>query len=351
MKSIPGTFAASGDKRQDSTNSNQKSMKEKIILTHLLVCIGVGIHAQDTKTEKPEGKAIVQVFSNLHTGFNEKSSDMGFELERSYLGYEHLFGKGLSAKGVLDVGQSKDVNDYHRIAYIKNAMVSWNKGNLTLNGGLIPTTQFDFQEKFWNYRYIMKSFQDQYSFGSSADLGLSIAYKFTDRISADAILVNGEGYKKVQVNNGLNYGLGLTLTPAKGFRLRLYGGLNESGMDGKANIVNMTAFAGYKNTEFTLGAEYSHMLNASYTKGNDLFGYSVFGFVRLAEYADLYARFDALHSKDDWNADKDGQTAILGVQLRVGRYVKIAPNLRMTTPKATGARNCYYAYVNCYFGL
>lgn len=326
-------------------------MKEKVILAGILVCIGVGIHAQDTKTEEPKGKAIVQVFGNLHTGFNKKSSDMGFELDRSYLGYEYQFGKGLSVKGVLDVGKSKSVSDYHRIAYIKNAMVSWKKGNLTLNGGLIPTTLFGFQEKFWNYRYIMKSFQDQYSFGSSADLGLSIAYKFTDWISADAIIVNGEGYKKVQVNNGLNYGLGLTLTPVKGFQIRLYGGLNESGVDGKANIVNMTAFAGYKNDKFTLGAEYSHMLNASYTKGNDQFGYSVFGSVRLAKYADLYARFDDLYSKDNWNVDKDEQTAILGAQFKVGKYVKIAPNLRMVIPKATGAENSFYAYVNCYFGL
>lgn len=326
-------------------------MKTKVILAGILACIGITAQAQDAKVEEPKGKAIVQVFGNFHSGFGETNNDRGFELERSYLGYEYKLGDGLSVKGVMDIGKSSDVSDYQRIAYIKNAMVSWKKGNFTLNGGLISTTQFNFQEKFWGYRYIMKSFQDEYKFGSSADLGLSVSYKFADWVSADAIIVNGEGYKKIQKNNGLNYGLGLTLTPVKGFQVRLYGGLNESGQDGKADIVNMAAFAGYKCDRFTIGAEYNHMLNASNTKGNDQFGYSAFASVKVAKNADIYARFDDLYSKNDWNISKDEQAAIIGAQFKLGKYVKVAPNFRMSMPKADGAKNEYSAYVNCYFGF
>lgn len=326
-------------------------MKTKVMLAGLIACIGISTNAQDIKTEEPKGKAIVQVFGNFHTGFGADNDNRGFELERSYLGYEYNLGKGLSIKGVMDVGRSNQVDDYHRIAYIKNAMISWKRGNLALNGGLIPTTQFNFQEKFWGYRYIMKSFQDEYKFGSSADLGLSVSYKFADWVSADAIIVNGEGYKKIQKNDGLNYGLGLTLTPVKGFQVRLYGGLNESGQDGKSDVVNMAAFAGYKCDRFTIGAEYNHMLNASNTKGNDQFGYSAFASVKVAKNADIYARFDDLYSKNDWNISKDEQAAIIGAQFKLGKYVKVAPNFRMSIPKADGAKNEYSAYVNCYFGF
>ena len=327
------------------------TMKTKVILAGLIACIGITAQAQDAKVEEPKGKAIVQVFGNFHSGFGAENNDRGFELERSYLGYEYKLGDGLSVKGVMDIGKSSDVSDYQRIAYIKNAMVSWKKGNFTLNGGLISTTQFNFQEKFWGYRYIMKSFQDEYKFGSSADLGLSASYKFADWVSADAIIVNGEGYKKIQKNDGLNYGFGLTLTPVKGFQLRLYGGLNESGVDGKENTVNMAAFAGYKCDRFTIGAEYNHMLNASNTKGNDQFGYSAFASVKVAKNADIYARFDDLYSKNDWNISKDEQAAIIGAQFKLGKYVKVAPNFRMSMPKADGAKNEYSAYVNCYFGF
>ena len=326
-------------------------MKMKFVLASLLTCVGIAAHAQDTKVEEPKGKAIVQVFGDFHSGFGETSDDRGFELERSYLGYEYNFGNSLSVKGVMDIGKSSDVSDYQRIVYIKNAMVSWKKENFTLNAGLISTNQFNFQEKFWGYRYIMKSFQDMYKFGHSADLGLSASYKFADWVSIDAIVVNGEGYKKIQKNTGLNYGLGAAFTPVKGFQIRLYSGLNENCEVGKSNTVNMAGFMGYKCKWFTIGAEYNHMLNASGKTGNDQFGYSVFGSVKLTKYADVYARFDDLYSKNDWNVAKDEQAAILGAQFILGKYVKVAPNFRMSMPKADAIKNEYSAYVNCYFGF
>lgn len=325
--------------------------KIKFIMAGLLACVGFTAQAQDSKVEEPKGKAIIQVFGNFHTGFGENNNDRGFELQRSYLGYEYKLGKGLSVKGVMDIGKSSDVSDYQRIAYIKNALVSWKTGNLTLNGGLISTTQFNFQEKFWGYRYIMKSFQDEYKFGSSADLGISAAYKFADWVSADAIIVNGEGYKKIQKNDGLNYGLGVTLTPINGFQIRLYGGINESSVENKADVINLAGFAGYKCDKFTIGAEYNHLINASNQKGNDQYGYSAYGSVKVAKFVDLYARYDDISSKNNWNISKDESAAILGAQFKLGKHVKIAPNVRMTIPKADDSNPAYSAYVNCYFGF
>ena len=326
-------------------------MKKTMIMAGLLACMGITAKVQDTKSEEPKGKAIVQVFGNFHTGFGAENDDRGFELDRNYLGYEYKLGNGLSVKGVMDIGKSSDVSDYQRIAYIKNAMVSWKTGNLTLNGGLISTTQFNFQEKFWGYRYIMKSFQDQYKFGNSADLGISATYQFANWISADAIIVNGEGYKKLQKNDGLNYGLGVTLTPVKGLQIRLYGGLNESGEDGKKDVANLAAFVGYKHEKFTIGAEYNQMWNASFKDDAGQNGYSIFASAKLSQVTNLYARFDNLYSQNDWNISKDESAAILGAQFKVGKYVKIAPNFRMSMPKADGANNSYTAYVNCHFGF
>ena len=313
--------------------------------------MSIGAQAQDAGVEEPEGKAIVQVFGNFNTGFGAENDNRGFELERSYLGYEYKLGNGLSVKSVLDMGKSSDVSDNNRLVYVKNAMISWKKGGMTLSGGLISTTQFNFQEKFWGYRYIMKDFQDMYKFGSSADLGISVAYKFADWISADAIVVNGEGYKKIQKKDGLNYGVGVTLTPIKGFQIRLYGGINEGADDTQKDKLNLAAFAGYKGEKFTVGAEYNVMENASNKEGADQSGYSIFTSVKVAKNTELYARFDDLYSKDDWNISKDEQAAIVGAQFKLGKYVKLAPNFRFTSPKATGAENKYYAYVNFYFGL
>lgn len=307
--------------------------------------------AKKEEKKEPKGKFIIQVFSNLHTGFGKQNDDRGFELERSYLGYEHNLGKGLTVKGVMDIGKSSSVDDYHRIVYIKNALISWKKDRLTLNAGLISTTQFNFQEKFWGYRYVMKSFQDQYKFGNSADLGISAAYKFNDWISADAIIVNGEGYKKVQFKDGFNYGLGTTITPLKGLSIRLYGGLNECAQDGKDDTWNMATFVGYKTHTFAIGAEYNHMWNAAFNHDADLYGYSLHASAKVTKWADLIARFDDVYSTDNWNVEKDERSLLLGAQFKIWKYIKLAPNFRMAMPKTQDAKNEYSAYLNCYFGI
>ncbi|MBQ7855452.1 MAG: hypothetical protein IJ352_10620, partial [Muribaculaceae bacterium] len=212
-------------------------------------------------------------------------------------------------------------------------------------------TQFKVQEKHWGYRYIMKSFQDEYKFGSSADLGISAAYKFNDVVSADVIIVNGEGYKKVQVKDGLQYGLGATVTPVKGLTLRVYGSLNESTQKGAKDAYNWAAFAGYQNDRFSLGAEYNIYQNTGFVDDADQYGLSVYGTAHLSKVVDVFARYDYLTSKDDWNIGKDESAAMLGAQFKVCKYVKIAPNFRMNIPSADGADNGYSAYVSCYFGI
>ena len=329
-------------------------MKKIFLIVVMLLGVGVVLNAQetqDTTKNEPKGKAIIQVFANAHTGFGADNDDRGFELDRSYLGYQYSFGKGLQMKAVMDIGKSSDVGDYQRIAYIKNAQVTWKPGRWTLDGGLISTTQFKVQEKHWGYRYIMKSFQDEYKFGSSADLGISAAYKFNDVVSADAIIVNGEGYKKVQVKDGLQYGLGATVTPVKGLTLRVYGSLNESTQKGAKDAYNWAAFAGYKNDRFSLGAEYNIYQNTGFVDDADQYGLSVYGTAHLSKVVDVFARYDYLTSKDDWNIGKDESAAMLGAQFKVCKYVKIAPNFRMNIPSADGADNGYSAYVSCYFGI
>lgn len=323
--------------------------KRHFILAAIMVCSCASISAQESA--EPKGKAIVQVFGNFHTGFGKDNNDRGFELDRSYLGYQYDLGKGLQVKAVMDIGQSDDVNDYHRIAYIKNAQISWKTGKLTLTGGLISTIQFNMQEKFWGYRYIMKSFQDQYKFGSSADLGISASYKFADWLTADAIVVNGEGYKKIQKNDGLMYGLGATLTPLKGLSMLIYYGLNESSDETKKDKQNLATFIGYKGKGFSLGAEYNLYKNDGNVKGNDLTGFSIYGSTQVGKNTELYARYDDLSSKDGWNEAKEESAILAGLQFKLGKYVKIAPNFRMSMPKADGADNRYMGYVSCYFGF
>jgi hypothetical protein len=339
--------------------------KIKFILVALVVTLlGSVVCAQDSvvvanvaevkKGEKVEskGKAIVTVFAGFGVDVQSDVTKCGFMLDRSYVGYQYSLGNGLELKAVMDIGKPNSVDDYHYVAYIKNAQVSWKHEGLTLVGGMISTTQFNMQEKFWGYRYIYKSFQDQYKFGSSADLGISVAYKFTDWVSADAIMTNGEGYKKIQGDKSFQYGLGLTFMPVDGLSVRLYGGLNDATAEGKSDVWNYAAFVGYKCDIFSVGGEFAMMQNTKNVFGDDKLGCSVYGSVKPHKIVDVYARYDWLNSlKSDYN-EKDEMVVMVGAQVKLGKYVKVAPNFRLAMPMSmVGGENKYMAYVSCYFGL
>ena len=119
------------------------------------------------------GKPIVTLFANYHTGLGHANSNSGFELDRAYLGYQFKLTENFGGKVIFDIGETKLKGaDLERVAYVKNAMLSWTPGNFTLDFGLVKTEQFSLQESFWGYRYILKSFDDEYKFGPSADMGI-----------------------------------------------------------------------------------------------------------------------------------------------------------------------------------
>ncbi len=327
-------------------------MKKLWIIAGLMGYMAFPALAQGkVEKEAKKGDAIITIFSDFHSGFGSTNDERGFNLERAYVGYQYKLGHGLKVKGVVDFGQSKDVNDYQRIGYIKNAQLTWQHGAWTLNAGLISTTQFKVQEDFWGKRYVMKSFQDEYKFGSSADLAISAAYRFNKYLSADVILANGEGYKKVQVKDGLQYGAGLTLTPVDGLTVRAYGSYNEASEDGQKGTTNLAAFAGLKKSCFSVAAEYNYMTNASFTDTHDRSGVSVYTTIQIAKNIGLFGRWDYLSSKDKWDEANDGNAGIVGADFKLGKYVKLSPNFRVWSPRQDARANQYYAYLNASFSL
>lgn len=118
----------------------------------------------------------------------------------------------------------------------------------------------------------MKSFQDEYKFGSSADLGVSCEYEWSNFIYTDFIVLNGEGYKNLQIGKGLQYGLGITTKPFKNLTLRVYASYNEYNKsetneeNDYKGTTNIAGFIGYEYNQLSIGAEYNYMkIQISYT--------------------------------------------------------------------------------------
>lgn len=301
----------------------------KLSLITLLI-LATGLNAQESNTESvftPSGKPTVKIFTNAHSTFIDGVNTSAFEVQRAYFGYKYNFSENFSTKITLDVGDP-GLGKLQMTAYLKNAALVYKKNNFTANFGLIGLYGFKLQEKHWGYRYLYKSFQDEHKFGSSADLGASFSYKFSDFISADAMILNGEGYKNLQSDNTYKGALGVTLTPVKNLNIRAYYDLMSTDVDQQT----MAFFAGYEADKFKVGAEYNIQSNNKMLEDHDLTGISIYTTVNAGKKFNVFARLDNLSSNklegdtDPWNISKNGQAYILGVEYKPTKGVKISPN-------------------------
>lgn len=212
--------------------------------------------------------------------------------------------------------------------------------DIMISGGKISTSLFNSQEKFWNYSYIMKTL-----YGTKEELGITITYQFTEWISTDAIIINGD------IKGKVNHGIGLNITPIKGIHLRVYSGLNSCGEKDKITSIYLAALFAYKCENFTLGAEYNHILNSKYTFGNDFFGCSIFASLKITKYADAYVRFDYLYLKEKEKLFENEKSAVIGFEFKITENLKITPNFKMTFTENNQNPKNYLAYLNCTYSF
>ncbi len=322
-------------------------MKKILISAVSLMFVSLSISAQNSGSTqdsfKPSGKPIVTVFSDFtHTSTNGNTNN-AFELSRAYFGYGYNFSPDFSGKVVFDIANTSGLTPSAFTAFLKNAYAEYSHGIVKANLGLVGTTMFSLQESVWGKRYLYKSFQDQYGFGNSADLGATVKLQFAPEVSLDLAMFNGEGYKKVQADSTMQFAAGLTVQPVKNLYIRAY----YESMDKQSYLPSATKvaqtsfnlFVGYKSDKGTLAAEYNSQNGNKNTKDHNWSGVSVYGTLPVAKQFTAIARYDNLTSKKigtattGWNTGTDGQVYIAGIEYAPVKGIQITPNIRYSDLK------------------
>jgi hypothetical protein len=330
----------------------------RYFLLLLIACSFFSLKANNPVVFEPTGKPILRIFGNFHAGLTEADDNSVFEIERAYLGYQYEFSPGLSASIIVDIGSPEDESVYaivKRYAYFKNGYVKYSRGKLAVSAGIVGMNHFNVQEKFWGYRYIMKSFADQYKFGKSADLGILASYNFTPWLSADAAIVNGEGYSQLQDDSNFEYTIGATLNIPRGLTGRFF--VNYGPSTSFTKMV-YAVFLGWNVTPaFSLAAEYNLLTNYKYDAGRNQMGYSFYSTYGFSNNWKIFGRFDILNSNliDDatvpWNLVKDGSALVAGVEKKLYGHLKLSLNYQDWFPLAANMPNKSYIFLNLEFKL
>ena len=332
-------------------------MKKISFLVLFAVLLGT-VKAQETTNFQPQGEPILRIFSNFHSGITSADNNSVFEIERAYLGYGYKMSPNFSASILLDIGSPEDESVYamvKRYAYFKNAYVKYSKDNWDVSFGIIGMNHFKVQEKFWGYRYVKKSFADEYKFGKSADLGILANWKVNKQLSVDAAIVNGEGYSQLQSDSKFEYTAGATLQFPKTLTWRCF--VNYGPSETNPKMV-YAAFLGYKLGEkLTLAVEYNFLQNYKYTEGKNQFGYSFYSTYNVKKNWKFFGRYDILKSNvldgtsTPWNLAKDGTAIVAGFERKLNDYLKVSLNYKDWYPTAANLENTSYIYLNMEFKL
>ena len=324
-------------------------MKRTLFLV-LLSFVSINLFAQTEEAEPPPGTVSAKIYTHFNYNLNGDNST-SFEVKRAYFGYKRSLDEHFSGEVKLDIGSIDDDSEFaliRRYAYFKNAYLSYKTGNVKTWFGLMDMLQFKVQEKFWGYRYLYRSYMDEYRFGSSADLGAGIQYSPSKRITADLVFSNGEGYKALQFDKIYRVGAGLTLIPVKGLTLRGYYTIHTS--DSRQMI--FSGFVGYSLERFRIGAEYNHQLNYNFNEGYERYGYSAYSTYIFSEKWEIFARYDQLYSnilpeeEVPWNLAKDGSAILGGVQYTPIPYVHLSINYQDWVEYAENGSSEPFLYLN-----
>jgi len=333
-------------------NANNPNHMKQILLLTLLFTSGFQCFAQDENFQA-SGRPFAVIFANFHQGLTNSASDeSAFELVRGYIGYEYTFTPEFYAKVNLDIGSPEDLSEYaksRRYAYFKNAFLRYTHDQLKVEFGLIGLKQYKLMEKTWGRRYLMKTFADEYSIGSSADLGMNINYTFSKIWDIDFTIMNGEGYNNIQSDGIFKYAVGSTIKPVKNLCTRLYFDFTK---DEEAQTT-YHFFASYNfNGKANIAGETLYRLNDDCEKDHNRYGFSIYGHYQIEKRYQLFARFDKIYSNkldgesNPWNLSDDGSALIAGIQFQPINQIKFALNYHDWVPYASNADTKSFIYLN-----
>ncbi len=293
---------------------------------------------------------IATLYSNFHYLLN--GSNLGFDIERAYLGFKTQIDENYSIVMKLDIGSPEDISPTSKIrryAFFKNAALMFHRGSISIRAGLVDTYQFKVQEKFWSRRYMYRSFQDAYRFTPSADIGVGLQYDHKDWLTADISFMNGEGFTKLQLDNSFKTGIGLTLKPAKSLLFRFYYDFINKDSVLQSTIVS---FAGFQTKSFNIGAEFNYRINEKHKEYQDRWGYSIYSLFRFAKKWEVFMRFDYLTSEtlsgetQGWNFIFDGSALLGGFQYSPISSLKLALSYRDWVPYPPNLSSSNFLFLN-----
>ena len=331
-----------------------KKISIAILLFSFISCLSL---ANTSDTTKISGKPILRIYSNFHQGITEAAHESNFDVKRAYLGYAVKLDNGFSGFVKVEIA-SPDAAYANtlikRSAYFRNVGVAYKHNKFSMKFGIVDNQQHKTQENFWDKRYLMKSYLDQYKFFPSTDLGINATYKFNNKLSIEFGIMSGQ-----YLNNDANYGkyiynIGIDYSPIEKICLKVHTSYNNTNND----IYTAGFFMGYKIFDnLRLAAEYNTIYDINPMGNYIAMGYSGFAIYDITDKINIFARYDILDSNtpntisNPHNLSNDGSAIVGGIEYIINQNLRASINYQDWTHADISQPNTAYIFFNIEFGL
>jgi len=202
--------------------------------------------------------------------------------------------------------------------YLKPTVLTFKKDRWTVDGGIFFTSEIDrTMHQFWANRFIERIAPDRWMFSSTADLGVRVAYRWNEFITADISLVSGNGYQKLTEKYHPKPALRVILTPVQPLQL---GGYISARKEKNVTETGFNFFAHLQTgDQWKITGEYLQKINCRFAEKHKMDVVSFYGTYKPLPWMGLVGRYDFIKSNrvypsgESWNVQADGHAFIGGL--------------------------------------
>lgn len=197
--------------------------------------------------------------------------------------------------------------------FVKHAYLEWKDDDLGLKSrfGIIDTPLSPYYDSFMGIRYITESMPKQFGLVDTADIGASLMGTHAKGlVDWQATVINGEGYSKLEIDQGKTLQGRLTidpLAPGKDMKLPITAFVSYAGEPTVgAPLLTYVGAVGFQQKYLNAWAE----VDGTSWDGNSGFGYSASVVPHIPDYLNVIFRYDSWDPSSD--VDGDGTSRIVG---------------------------------------
>lgn len=280
-------------------------------------------YAQDNNPvqEKYVNPVIIS-FTNFHKSIDADSS--AFQQDKLIVGLNFQINENWSGRFWFDVLRHDDDQNPQRLTpYVKPGYISYHKNKLTLDAGIMLTTQYKIHLQSWGNRYIYKIFQDKNSFGWSNDPGIRGKYEVLPNFAVEAGVLNGRGYRHVGISMPLKFTGALFYSPLPNLCLTTYSDIYRKNIP-QSTLATLIDYR--KTDKYSISFEYNYKKNYNFKPGHDRYGISAYSTIHFLDYFALISRVDQLYLKCREEIEEPIQDMLylLGLQCQPLKQIRFA---------------------------